>query len=101
MTATDETQPLLFLELQKSRVTGEHGRHLKGCLWSPVFKRITIAWNLIKNSGANCRREHDWGAAVYVLWLKSKPRDRVQRSQHLQAHPPAITLVSKFGNGGD
>lgn len=66
-----------------------------------VFKRTTIAGNLTKNPGANCGREHDWGAAVYVLWLKSKPRDRVQRSQCLQAHPPAIRHLSlKSENGG-
>lgn len=97
MPAIDETQPLPFLELQKSRVTGQCGRCFKGCLWSPVFKRTTIAGNLTKNPGANCGREHDWGAAVYlvyVLWLKSKSRDRVQRSQRLQAHPPAIRHLS-------
>lgn len=67
-----------------------------------TFKRTTTAWNLIKNSGANCGREHDWGAGVYVLWLKNKPRDRVQRSQRLQTHPPAIrqASVSKSGNRG-
>lgn len=102
MTATDEMQPLLFLELQKIRVTVEHARCFKDSLWSPAFKRTTIAWNLIKNSGANCGREHDWGADVYVLWLKSKPRHRVQRSQRLQTHPPAIrqASVSKSGNRG-
>lgn len=48
------------------------------------------AWNPIKNSEANCGRECDWGATGYWLQLKSKPGDRIQRSQVLQAYPSVI-----------
>lgn len=37
--------------------------------------------------------EYDWGATVYLLWLKSKPGDRMQRSQFLQTLPPAIRCL--------